>query len=395
MQEIKVSVIMPCHNGEDYIGKTVESLLAQSLKEIEVICVDDESKDSTFDILKDYEKKDSRVKAYNQKKANAGAARNLGRKKASGEYLIFLDSDDLFEPDMLEKMYEACVKDQADLCICNADQYYEGSGEYIDRPLYLAEKFLPDKTPFSKEEVGKYILHFTRSVPWNKMVKESFLKENGICFQEIERANDQFYSIMCLLLAERITVVKDKLVHYKVKQQGNLTTTFSKSPLCPYDAMSAVKEELEKRKLLELSYIRCAFDNKILNLLTYTLNIQSELTGFRRLYDKMKEEGFKQLGVEVQDEEYYFNEAEYQNLQRILQYSCEEYLVIKHNEYYEKVKQKNNVIREKNKQIKELKDEKKVLQQKEKELQSIKSRKWYRLMTKLSRKKVLVKDEIK
>ncbi len=377
MAGIKVSVIMPCHNGEKYIRNTMNMLLSQSLKDMELICVDDESDDSTFEILREYEAKDSRVHAFRQKKSNAGAARNLGTKNASGEYLIFLDSDDVFETNMLEVMYTACIQDRAELCICNADQYDVENGKYRKAPKYLIDKFLPKSFPFSREDMQEHILSFTRSVPWNKMVKADFLSEQGIAFQEIARANDQFFSIMCLILAKRITVVKDKLVHYQVKQKENLTNTFSQTPLCSYEAMLAVKQELERRELLKEPSIRQAFDNKILNMLIYTLNIQSDYNGFRQLYEKMKEEGFERLGVVEKERDYYFNEKEYNNLRYILQYSCQEYLAFTRHEYYEKLKEKTNALREKNAEIKRLSE-------KEKELKTIQNTWWYKFFTRVS-----------
>jgi len=102
-KEIKVSIIIPVYNAEKYIREDLDSLLGQSLREIEVICVDDGSKDSSLKILEDYQRKDDRIKILKQENKGAGAARNEGMKEAKGDYLIFLDADDFFEKDMLEK----------------------------------------------------------------------------------------------------------------------------------------------------------------------------------------------------------------------------------------------------------------------------------------------------
>ena len=103
---VKVSVILPVYNASDYLHQCMDSIVGQTLKDIEIICVDDGSTDNSLDILKEYEQKDKRVKVIQQKNAGAGAARNNGLSIATGEYLSFLDSDDFFEPDMLEKAYE-------------------------------------------------------------------------------------------------------------------------------------------------------------------------------------------------------------------------------------------------------------------------------------------------
>ena len=109
MDNIKVSVILPVYNGEKYIKKCMESLISQTLKEIEIICVDDGSVDGTLEALKEYENLDN-VTVITQENAGAGAARNKGMSYAKGEYLSFLDADDIFEKDMLEVAYNKAVE---------------------------------------------------------------------------------------------------------------------------------------------------------------------------------------------------------------------------------------------------------------------------------------------
>jgi glycosyltransferase involved in cell wall biosynthesis len=384
MSEAKVSVIVPFYNGAEYIRETLTSILTQSLKEIEIICVDDESTDDTYAILQEYARTDDRLTVLKQEKSNAGAARNLGKKHATGEYLLFLDSDDLFETDMIERMYRSCKESDADVCVCNANQYDNEKQEYIEKPQYLREKLLPETQPFSRKQIGKYILYFTTSVPWNKMVKRSLVEQHEITFQEIPRANDQFFSIMCLILAERITVVREKLVHYRVKQKENLTTNYSETPLCSYDAMLKTKERLDEMELLGDTDIRCAFDNKVLNLLLYSLNIQRELDSYQLLYNKMKEEGFEKLGFCLHEKEYYFNSLEHENLCMMLEHSCQEYLFLKNYGYRDTIARKNTMLQKRNSELNHLKKEKKELQKKEKELNYIKSTKRYQCMEEIA-----------
>ena len=110
----KVSVIIPVYNVEPYLKQCMDSVVGQTLKDIEIICVDDGSTDGSLDILKEYATEDSRIQIIEQKNAGAGAARNNGMRHATGKYLSFLDSDDFFEPRMLEKAYDLAEKDQAD-----------------------------------------------------------------------------------------------------------------------------------------------------------------------------------------------------------------------------------------------------------------------------------------
>lgn len=120
MNEVKVSVIMPVYNSEKYLEKCISSVLNQSLREIELICVDDGSTDSSPRILEAFAKSDSRVKLLHQQNLYAGVARNNGMKAACGKYFAFWDSDDFFEPNALEIMFSACEKSNADICVCGA-----------------------------------------------------------------------------------------------------------------------------------------------------------------------------------------------------------------------------------------------------------------------------------
>ena len=112
----KVSVILPVYNVSDYLRQCMDSIVGQTLKDIEIICVDDGSTDDSLAILKEYEAKDQRVKVIQQANAGAGAARNKGLEIATGEYLSFLDSDDFFEPDMLEKAIPKRKKKNWQIC---------------------------------------------------------------------------------------------------------------------------------------------------------------------------------------------------------------------------------------------------------------------------------------
>ena len=117
--EPKVSVIIPVYNVEEYLRECLDSVVNQTLKEIEIICVDDGSTDSSLDILKEYAEKDNRITVMKQANLHAGVARNAGLSVAKGEYLSFLDSDDFFEKDMLEKMFLKVSSNLSDVIVCS------------------------------------------------------------------------------------------------------------------------------------------------------------------------------------------------------------------------------------------------------------------------------------
>lgn len=138
-----VSIIMPVYNAERYLKETLDSVVRQSFQKLEIILVDDGSTDSSLTILKDYEIADSRVHVFHQSNKGAGAARNLGMRHATGKYLLFLDCDDLFELDMVEKMYVTAEEREVDVLVCRSDHFDDTSGTSENCPWTIKSELLP------------------------------------------------------------------------------------------------------------------------------------------------------------------------------------------------------------------------------------------------------------
>ncbi len=128
MDRPRVSVIVPVYNAQSHLRQCLDSITGQTLREIEIFCVDDGSTDGSAQILEEYRGRDSRLHVIRQENAGAGAARNRGLAEASGEYLSFLDADDFFEPDMLESAYERAVSGNAQIVVFRSDQYHTEEG---------------------------------------------------------------------------------------------------------------------------------------------------------------------------------------------------------------------------------------------------------------------------
>lgn len=382
--DVKVSVVVPIYNGEKYLKESMDCIVRQTLKEIEILCVDDGSTDGSVDIIKEYQKEDDRIVLYQNERSNAGTARNFALDRARGTYLLFWDGDDLFEERAAELLYQKMEAHQADIAVCNADHFDTLEHMYISKPQYLDKKKLPDEIPFSKATNGKYIFNFSSQVAWNKMFRREFIMEHGIRFQEIPRINDHYFVSVSMVLADCITIVDEVLIHYRVNQTSNLTNSSSDSPLCKYDVQCDLKNKLLELDLLKDEGIKQSFINKALNTLLHGLNIQNNIEGFRMLYNKLKEEGLKYLELEDYGVDYYYNALEYQNLRYIRENTWEEYLLLKCIEYRDTISRKNEKIKKKEACLKALRKEKKELQKKEKELNYIKSTKRYKIIAKLT-----------
>lgn len=244
---VKVSVIIPVYNVEKYLRECIDSILNQTLRDLELICVDDGSTDGSLEILHEYEKADSRVKVLTQHNMGAGAARNKGLAIATGEYLSFLDSDDFFASGLLEESYRRCQETRAEICIYQIMRYNDTTHEtYFDKGSFRKEN-APRKEVFSYKDMPEHILDSFQNWAWNKLISHDLVKRNGIKFQEIFRTNDLFFVASCMMLAERITLLEKKLVYYRIGIKNNCQSTNYRFPLDFLKAFYAVRQFLEER----------------------------------------------------------------------------------------------------------------------------------------------------
>ena len=231
---MEISVIVPVYNGEKYLKRCADSILAQSLPDFEVIFINDGSCDNSRVICEEYAQSDKRVKLINKDKSEgAGPARNSGLDTASGKYIMFLDADDYIEPDMFETLVKAQCEQDSDLVICSylsfvegVDGYNEASNytdEYFDTPE-RARRFFADNFPDGK--VG-YL--------WNKLYKADIIKENSLRFPDMRRLQDGVFNIGYFSCISSCRVISRPLYHYMLNPQTGL---FKK---CPPDYFELIR----------------------------------------------------------------------------------------------------------------------------------------------------------
>lgn len=247
----KVSVIIPVYNVEKYLSQCLDSVVNQTLSDIEVICIDDGSADKSFEILQQYAEKDSRIKIFKQENQGAGAARNNGLDKAIGDYLYFLDSDDYIKSDCLEKMYNKITLENSDICVCQSETLLD-SEQKIKVGGVKNIKLVSDRNKFNVYDVPNVIFKFCNIPAFTKMYKADFIKNNKIKFQEIKTCNDVFFNFCSLTLANSITTVPEALVVYRSEQKNNLSANRGNHINCVLEAFSMLKTELENRNLFSL-----------------------------------------------------------------------------------------------------------------------------------------------
>ena len=299
---IKVSVIVPVFNAEDYLEETAGYILDQSLDEIEIIFVDDGSTDSSREIIKRLMAEDPRIILLEQENLFAGTARNKGLEKASGEYLMFWDSDDIFARDALWKMYDKIRTEQADICVCAGNQYDCETDMFYPAPQYLNLNKIPSETEtFSRETNEDNILNFTTAVVWNKMLRREFVLKEGLRFQGIRNGNDIFFVVNALCLASKITYVEDVLVTYRKNQKASLVSTSKKAPETPVYAWRDTALELKRRGV----FPERSFANKAIDSIAYLLRNLNDYDAFISTVNMIKTDMLEDMGIAGKPVEYF------------------------------------------------------------------------------------------
>lgn len=218
--KVKVSVVIPVYNTEKYLRECLDSVCNQSLKEIEIICVDDGSTDNSLNILEEYKAKDNRITILKQKNLHAGAARNAGAAIASGETIAFLDADDWVEKDCYEKLYTNLIDNNAQVSACFHIWFNENDGIISYN----------GKLPWDKQTSGivnlrnnaKYLM-YRRFVAWDKLYRMDFFKNYHLKFSELLCSNDRSFYIQTIKYAERIYLFNDYLIHYRTNNNNSLS----------------------------------------------------------------------------------------------------------------------------------------------------------------------------
>ncbi len=265
----EVSVVVPVYNIAEYLPKCIDSVLAQTFDDYELILVNDGSKDSSLDICRSYEKKDPRIRVIDKVNGGLSDARNSGMAIAKGEYIYFLDGDDFIEPTLLDSCIRQLKKTGADMVIFDVYQYFasRNTKEIIRNVYDQNEVYTLDEHP----EMITQILN----AAWNKMYRLSLFKQNHITYPWGCYYEDLGTTYRLLLRTSRIAFINEPLYDYLADRPGNITQQFNFSV---YHVLDMVKITLDDYKSAgayekyyeELKYLGCV---NILECLKKTRNV--------------------------------------------------------------------------------------------------------------------------
>lgn len=244
-----VTIVVPTYNAESFLKENIESILGQTYKNLEVIYVCDGCTDCTVDILTEYEG-DGRLKIRIESE-NHGAAisRNIGMDMAHGDWIIFLDADDLVELNMIEEMVRCAVEANADMCCC----YWEKFENVPNRNAHVCNemgKLLCDTYPIieTEKELG-HIMQLMDNAACTKLVHKSIYKKGSVYFQDIPNANDVYYSMIAAMESKRIVYIDKVFWHYRNdKGRQTLSTTRNTKKSYIWEACDKIYKYILKKE---------------------------------------------------------------------------------------------------------------------------------------------------
>lgn len=250
---VAISIVIPVYNIDKYLKECLDSLINQTFKDIEIICINDGSNDNSLKILEEYSKKDSRIKFYTQENSGSGAARNNGLKRATGKYVQFLDGDDYFELNMLEKLYNLAEKNQAEITVCSSKKVDDNGNitetKNPNSPLNLAK--LKINTPFNYKDYPNDIFNLIGTAPWNKLYLRDMLIKNNLKFPRLTGPDDLCFVHIANACAKKIIAIDDELINYRYNRPGSVQTYRANHTINIIRAFLFIKDFLIDKQLFE------------------------------------------------------------------------------------------------------------------------------------------------
>lgn len=282
-----VSIIIPCYNAEMYLAECLDSILSQTMDDFEIICVDDGSTDSTWDILESYAARDSRFRLLKQNNKGPGVARNRALDIAEGKYIYCIDADDVAYRSLLERCTNVFAKTDADVVVFSFDVLNDTSRRSVPAEWSSRNTDVFPTIPktFTWHACPDLFFETVQNLPWNKMVRKQLLDYHGIRFQEINRTEDLMYALPACVCAQRIARIGVALMTHR-EHSGN--NAMSDKGAFPCDFLYAFKDFqtwLKDNDVYE--DLRFAYQTWLLDAVYYNMTSYSSFEAFARAYDML------------------------------------------------------------------------------------------------------------
>lgn len=278
MNECKLSIIVPVYGVEKYIDKWLNSLVKQSLKEIEIIVVNDGTKDNSQKIIDKYVKKyPDKIKSYIKENGGQGSARNYGLKKATGEYIGYVDSDDFVEKDMYKKLYNKAKENNYDIVVCGN---YNVSEDYQNKNI---------DTFINNYNTDLENIFFGKMAVWNKIYKRDILIKNKLEFKEKVWYEDLAFTLKAIMNSNTFAFIDEPLYDYLIREGSTMNNSNVQRNLEILDAfndiLSYIKHNKKEEYFSKIEFL--AIDHIYISAIVRVLKAEAD--------DKVKRETINKL----------------------------------------------------------------------------------------------------
>lgn len=314
MSSIKVSVCVPVYNVASSLEVCLDSIINQTLQDIEIICVDDGSTDNSLEILERYREKDGRIVVIHKENGGLPSARNAALDVAKGEYVGFVDSDDFIQDNMYERLYGVATEEKCDVVICGANIYPDEprAPQWYYDTLSPSERLYEEYTPdllYSCVDTSPFL--------WRTMIRRSLIEENNLRLdEEITLGEDKAFQAKIYPHANRIKVIGDKLYNYNwfrtdsLMEKDTRKVSDKKGRLHSKLILSIVKSGDFSNKNEAIQFLKWSIPFLYADFITVSLNEKAELA--QRLVDAWNSIGYQNFKYEIEewirDEFQYFEE---------------------------------------------------------------------------------------
>ena len=354
---VKISVIVPCYNVEEYLEECLDSIVNQTFKDIEIICINDGSTDNTLDILNSYAQKDTRIKIISQSNQGLSAARNAGLKSINGEYVTFIDSDDYFELTAFEEIFNIMEEKSLDLLLfklINFDEesYEKSTWHYFE--MNFVKNIVGDNI-FNQEDIGETFYYMSVTAP-GKLYKSDLI--DGMEFPEGLIFEDNPFFVEVMFRAKRIYFY-DRYLYYRRIRTDSITQSSTHNFYHTIDIHNMITDITKRYGYFE-KYQTRLYRKKIASIHWYFKLVNEEDKEF---YFERMQEDYKKF-----EKEYKSSEAFYELPNRFQNHynfgiECESYheyqLKTENVDIIEDIKEENvefneqnNMLKKKNKKLK-------------------------------------------
>lgn len=259
MKSLKVSVIIPVYNTEEYVAEALKCITNQSLTNIEIIVIDDGSTDSSYRIIKEMADQDDRIKIYSQANKGQSAARNLGISIAQGEYIYFMDSDDLLENNTFLECYKKCQKEELDIVFFDAEVFGPTKNTFN---LNYRRCHLIKDTIYSGPAILRILLKTGgyRASPCLVFFRLAYLRKINLTFYPGIIHEDELFTFLLLIQAERVSFINKTYFKRRLRRDSTMAAKLSRKNLNGYftvaNELKKIKHHTNDKKLRSLVNLR-------------------------------------------------------------------------------------------------------------------------------------------